>query len=136
MIRTASAISIIVMAAFQLCVANAFCAAQQRSTESVVGAVIEIVKNTRSVTVKTDNGAVVAVRTDEQTACLRIPAGEKTLARAVPIQFADIAVGDRLLGHGTKTANEFLAQRLVVLPKVEIEKKRAHDLDEWRRRGI
>ena len=67
---------------------------------------------------------------------LRIPAGEKTLAKAVPIQFADIAVGDRVLSHGTKTEQDFLAQRLVVMPKVEIEKKRAHDLDEWRRRGI
>jgi hypothetical protein len=124
------------MVTFQLCVSNVFCAAQQRSTESIVGAVIEIDKNTKSVTVKPDNGAVVAVKTDEQTACLRIPAGEKTLARAVPIHFADIAVGDRVLGHGTKTENEFLAQRLVVLPKVEIEKKRAHDLDEWHRRGI
>ena len=133
---TASGISIIAVAIVQLCVSNAFCPAQQRSTESVVGAVIAIDKDTRSATVKTDNGAVLAVKTDEQTACLRIPAGEKTLAKAVPIQFADIAVGDRVLGHGTKTEKDFLAQRLVVMPKVEIEKKRAHDLDEWRRRGI
>ena len=111
-----------------MCVSNTFCPAQQRSTESVVGAVIAIDKDTGSATVKTDNGAVLAVKTDEQTACLRIPAGEKTLAKAVPIQFADIAVGDRVLGHGTKTEKDFLAQRLVVMPKVEIEKKRAHDL--------
>jgi hypothetical protein len=136
MSRTASVISIIAVATFQLCVSNAFCPAQQPGTQSVVGAVIDIDKNSRSATVKTDNGGVVVVKTDEQTVCLRIPAGEKTLARAVAIQFADIVVGDRVLGHGTKTEKDFLAQRLVVMPKAEIEKKRAHDLDEWRRRGI
>src|SRR5260370_30424628 len=52
------------------------------------------------------------------------------------MQFADIAVGDRVHGHGTRTGNEFRAQRLVVMPKAEVEKKRAHDLEDWRQRGI
>jgi hypothetical protein len=108
----------------------------EQHVESVIGAIVEIDTNARSATIKTDGGALIAIKADETTVCLRIPAGEKTLAKAVAIQFADIAAGDRVLVHGTKTGNEFLAQRLVVMPKAEVEKKREHDLEEWRRRGI
>jgi hypothetical protein len=108
----------------------------EQNVESVIGAIVEIDANARSATIKTDGGAVIAIKADENTVCLRIPAGEKTLAKAVAIQFADVAVGDRILVHGTKTDNEFRAQRLVLMPKAEVEKKRAHDLEEWRRRGI
>src|SRR6266852_5474288 len=85
----------------------------QENAESVIGAIVEIDSNTRSATIKTDAGAMVAVKADENTVCLRSPGGEKTLAKAIPIQFADIGVGDRVLGHGTRTGNEFRAQRLV-----------------------
>jgi hypothetical protein len=115
---------------------GAVCAAQQNAVESVVGAVTDIDKNGRSATIKTDTGTVVSVKTDVNTVYLRIPANETTLAKAVSIQFADIAVGDRILGHGTKTGERFQAQRLVVFTRADIDKKRERDLDEWRRRGI
>src|SRR5437588_5095671 len=108
----------------------------EQNFESVIGVIVEIDTNARSATIKTDGGALIAIKADENTVCLRIPAGEKTLAKAVAIQFADIAAGDRVLVHGTKTENEFRAQRLVVMAKAEVEKKRAHDLEEWQRRGI
>jgi len=108
----------------------------EQSVESVIGAIVEIDANARSATIKTDGGALIAIKANENTVCLRIPAGEKTLAKAVAIQFADIGAGDRVLVHGTRTENEFRAQRLVVMPKAEVEKKRAHDLEEWRQRGI
>lgn len=115
---------------------GAVCAAQQNAVQSVVGAVTDIDKNGRSATIRTDTGAVVSVKTDDNTVYLRVPANEKTLAKAVSIQFADIAVGDRILGHGTKTGERFQAQRLVVFTRADIDKKRERDLDEWRRRGI
>jgi hypothetical protein len=108
----------------------------QSKVESVVGAIVGIDANAQSATIKTDAGGIVLVKADSNTACLRIPTGEKTLAKAVPIQFSDIVAGDRVLAHGTRTENQFLAQRLVVMPKAEVEKKRAHDLEEWRQRGI
>src|ERR1700730_4837169 len=97
--------------------AGAVCFAQQSTVETVVGTVTDIEKNGRTATIKTDTGTVIAVKTDNNGVYLRIPANEKTLAKAVPIQFADIAVGDRILGHGTKTGAEFQAQRLVGLTK-------------------
>ena len=127
--------SIILAAGFQIGVTNAVCGVQQK-VESIVGAVADVDKNSKSATIKTDSGEVIKVMTDDHTVCLRIPAGEKTLSNAAPIKFADIAVGDRLLGHGTKTAQNFMAQRLVVMPATEVARKREHDLDEWKRRGV
>ena len=116
--------------------AGAVCAAQQSTVETVVGTVTDIDKNGRTATIKTDTGTVVTLKTDDDTICLRIPANEKTLAKAVSIPFTEIAVGDRVLGHGTKGEKEFQAQRLVVLTKADVDKKREGDLEDWRRRGI
>src|SRR6266576_3373206 len=103
---------------------GAICTAQQKAVDSVVGTVTDIDKNNGSATIKTDSDAIVSVKTDHNSVYLRISANEKTLAGAVSIQFADIAVGDRVLGHGAKTGTEFLAQRLVVLSRSDIDKKR------------
>jgi len=133
--RTASVVSVVATAFVVLCASEVFGRVQEQ-VDSVIGAIVEIDRNAGSAAIKTDAGAVVAIKADENTVCLRIPAGEKTLAKAVAIQFADLAVGDRVLGHGTRTEKEFRAQRLVVMPKTEVEKKRAHDLEQWRQRGI
>ncbi|HJZ79142.1 MAG TPA: hypothetical protein VKD91_02320 [Pyrinomonadaceae bacterium] len=108
----------------------------QANADSIVGAVIEINTAGKSATIKMDTGQVTIVKVDDRTSCWRIPPGEKNLAHALKIPFADIAPGDRVLGHGAKSADGFYAQRLIVLAKAEVEKKRAHDLEEWRRRGI
>src|SRR5438477_3534013 len=108
----------------------------QQKVESMVGAVAQIDTDARTAALKTDSGEIVKVTTDESTACLRIPAGERTLSKAAPIKFADISIGDRVLAHGVKRDRVFIAQRLVVMPIAEVAKKREHDLDEWKRRGI
>src|SRR2546426_7104006 len=100
--RFALVVSMIMAAAFQLCVSNGVRGFQQK-VESVVGAVADIDKNSKRATIKTDSGEVITLKTDDSTVCLRIPAGQKTLNQAVPIQFADITIGDRILAHGTKT---------------------------------
>ena len=103
---------------------------------SMVGAVEQIDRNSKTANLKTDSGEVVKLAANDSTVCLRIPAGEKTLSQAAPIKFEDISIGDRVLAHGTKTDQTFVAQRLVVMPVAEVAKKREHDLDEWKRRGI
>jgi hypothetical protein len=128
-------VSMITATGFQLAVSNAVFGGQQK-VESVVGVVADIDKDSKSATLKTDSGEVIKLKTDDSTVCLRIPAGEKTLNKAAPIQFADVAVGDRVLGHGTKTDQGFVAQRLVVMPVAEVARKREHDLEEWKRRGV
>ena len=111
-------------------------AAAQSKADSVVGAIIEIDKTSRVATLKTDAGESIKLTTDDATTCLRIPAGERTLSKAQAIKFDDIAIADRVLAHGTKTGSGFMAQRLIVMPVAEVAKKREHDLEEWKRRGI
>jgi len=133
--KVAANLWIILPAILALSGLSEICRAQQK-VESVMGAVAAIDSNNRSATIKTDAGASLIIKVDDTTTCLRIPAGEKTLANAVPIKFGDIAVGDRVLGHGSKTDQNFLAQRIVVMPASEVTKKREHDLDDWKKRGI
>src|SRR5438270_3782834 len=126
---------VIVLAAMTSAVRHPSAVAQQK-VESIVGAVDQIDKNSKTATLKADSGEVVKVATDDRTVCLRIPAGEKTLSKTEPIKFEDIAIGDRVLVHGIKTDQTFIGQRLVVMPMAEVAKKREHDLDEWKGRGI
>jgi len=111
-------------------------AVAQPKVDSMVGAIANIDKTSKTATLKTDSGESVKITTDDATACLRIPAGEKTLSKAEPIRFDEISMGDRVLAHGTKAGQTFAAQRLVVMPVAEVAKKRERDLDEWKRRGI
>ena len=111
-------------------------AVAQQKVESMVGVVEQIDRNAKTATLKTDSGEIVKVTTVDSTVCLRIPAGEKTLSKAAPIKLEDISIGDRVLVHGMKTDQTFIGQRLVVMPMAEVAKKREHDLDEWKRRGI
>lgn len=108
------------------------------AVKNIVGEVVGVDRGASTLTVKADNGPTVEVKAVDNTVCLRLPAGETTLARAAPIQLADIGVGDRVLGRGLmrEGENRLLAQRLIALSRLDIEKKRERDLDEWRRRGV
>jgi hypothetical protein len=129
-------LSLIVVLLLQLVSAPTRGAAQQSKVDSIIGDVVEMNAANNTARLKTEAGTLFTIKTDDNTVCLRIPAGEKTLTNAVPIKFAEIAVGDRVLGHGTKGESVFLAQRLVVLTKGDIEKKRERQLEDWQRRGI
>jgi len=129
-------VSFVVAFAAMLVSAGRQSAVAYQGVESVVGAVEQRDRNSKTATLKTDSGEIVKLTADDSTLCLRIPAGEKTLSKAAPIKFEDITIGDRVLAHGMKGERGFVAQRLVVMPVAEVAKKREHDLDEWKRRGI
>lgn len=125
-----------VAAAYLLLCAISLAAHAQQKSESVVGAIAAIDATARIATIKTDAGATINVKLDDNTILLRIPAGEKSLTNATPIKLADITAGDRVLAHGTKSDQFLLAQRLVVLPATEVARKREHDLEDWKQRGV
>jgi len=108
----------------------------QERVSSVVGAVTDIDKANRKVMLQTEAGLVLSIQTSDDTVCLRLPAGERTLSKATAIKFDEIAISDRVLAHGTRSDQTFLAQRLIVMPLAEVTRKREHDLDEWKSRGI
>ena len=124
--------AILILAAFVSKASNPV----QDKLQSVVGVVLQTDANRHALTIHADGGATVSVQTDSKTTLVRIPAGERTLANAVPIQFGDIMIGDRVLSNGLRGGESFLAQRVIVMPAAEVEKKRQHDLDDWKQRGI
>src|SRR5215813_2913350 len=108
----------------------------QEKPQSVVGVVAQTDAGRKALTIRTDAGETVSVQTDNNTTIVRIPAGERTLANAITIQFSDIMSGDRVLSSGTRAGQDLVAQRVVVMPAAEVEKKRQRDLDDWKQRGI
>src|SRR5919206_2383632 len=76
----------------------------QDKPQSVVGIVVAVDPSRSQLTVRTDAGDTVSVQADSNTTLVRIPAGQRTLANGVAIQFGDIASGDRVLGSGTRGA--------------------------------
>lgn len=107
-------------------------------TETVIGEVIALDTGAGIATVRTDQGGVFIFKVADNATCLRIPVGDTTLANAVAIRFADIRVADRVLGQGLlgEDKKELSADRLIVVSKIDIEKKRERDLAEWQKRGI
>jgi hypothetical protein len=108
----------------------------QPKLDSVIGLVTAIEPANRTATIKSDAGVLTTIIVDDRTVCLRIPLGQKSLAQSEPIKFSAIVLGDRVLAHGSRSAETFNAQRLVVMPASEVERKREQDLDEWKRRGV
>jgi hypothetical protein len=103
---------------------------------SVMGTVAVVDKSAKTISIKTDQNATVAIKASDNTACLRVPAGAQSLDKATTILFDDITTGDRVLARGSKSQDEFAALRIVVLPREEVSKKRERDLADWRTRGI
>src|SRR5690242_13995939 len=54
----------------------------------------------KTITLTTDAGSTTEVVTEDSTRLVRIAPGEKDLKNAVPIQFQDLQVGDRILARG------------------------------------
>ena len=91
---------------------------------STVGTVVAVDKTTKTISIKTDQNATLAIKANETTVCLRVPLGAQSLDKATPILFDDITTGDRVLARGTKTQDEFTALRIVVLSKDDVAKQR------------
>lgn len=68
-------------------------AAQQH----LIGEVTAIDQAAGLITVRTDAGATVNVKTDERTLYRRLPPGETSLQKAEQITRADLRAGDRVL---------------------------------------
>jgi len=120
------------------CLAMGIAAAQQPARTNLVGAVEAIDSANGQITLHTDDGKKVTITPHAGAKFLRLPAGEKSMAKATPIAANDIAPGDRVLARGElsddKTA--LAASTLVVMTKADIAQKQQADQAEWRKRGV
>lgn len=109
-------------------------AAQNR----VVGVVTAVDATNGQLTIKTDEGALVQIRTDAKTALLRVPPGETDPLKAVRIALADIATGDRLFARGEVSADgkEIAARQVVLTSGAALAQRQEREREEQRRRRI
>ena len=105
---------------------------------SVMGVVTDLKTDPRQVIVKTAAGNEVTVTLSERTTYMRIPPGEKTKDKFIPIAATDFAVGDTVFARGRMTDDRksMPALEFYVMSQTDIAQKRERERDEWRKRGI
>jgi len=105
---------------------------------SVTGVVTNLKTETRQVIVKTAAGNEVTVTLSDRTTFMRIPPGEKTKDKFVPVTANDFGVGDSVFARGRMSADlkSMPALEFYVMSKADIAQKRERERDEWTRRGV
>lgn len=105
---------------------------------SVTGIVTELKPDTRQVIVKTAAGNEVTVTLSDRTTFMRIPPGEKTKDKFIPISATDFGAGDSVFARGrmTEDRKSMPALEFYVMSKAEIAQKRERESNEWRTRGV
>ncbi|MDQ1707892.1 MAG: hypothetical protein QOJ88_1103 [Pyrinomonadaceae bacterium] len=103
-----------------------------------VGEVKVIDAPAKQLILKTDAGSLVTVVLSDATTYMRVAPGEKSLANATKLTFADLAEGDRVAAMG-KVADDHKsvpAKAVIVMTKADIAKKQELERAEWKKRGV
>lgn len=105
---------------------------------SVMGVVTDLKQDTRQVIVTTAAGSQVTVTLSERTKFMRIPPGEKTKDKFIPIAATDFALGDSVFARGrmSEDRKSMPALEFYVMSKGDIAEKRERERGEWSKRGI
>jgi hypothetical protein len=80
----------------------------------------------------------VTVTLSDRTTFMRIPPGETTKDKFIPITPADFGVGDSVFARGrmTEDRKSMPALEFYVMSKADIAQKRERERDEWTKRGV
>jgi len=91
-----------------------------------------------TLTVKPDTGDARQVDVPSTAAILRIAPGQTNLSAAVPIQFSELASGDRVLVKLDPAATGPTAQalRVIAIKQEDVAAKQQNDREDWQRRGV
>jgi hypothetical protein len=106
--------------------------------DSLIGEVTAVDAASRRLVLKADGGNTVAVPVAEGASVLRAKPGAKSLAEAAVAALEEIAVGDRVLVRGARSADgaSLAARQVVVMAKDDIARKQEAERADWRRRGV
>ncbi len=105
-----------------------------QSVRSVLGTVTAVDANLRQLTVKPDSGDAQLAAVSAETVLQRIAPGERDLKKAEPIQFSDIASGDRVLV--TTETGVPAARRVILMSAKDISTRNEADQRDWTQRGV
>jgi Domain of unknown function (DUF5666) len=113
---------------------------QQTSAPSAVARRIGAVKaiNGSVITLAPDSGPEISVTVQGTARIVRIPAGEKDLKNATPIQLRDLQIGDRILVGGKASDDNLslVASTVVVMKRSDLDARHQQDLQDWQKRGV
>jgi hypothetical protein len=108
------------------------------AAKHAIGEVKTIDAAAKQLTIQTDAGSTVTVSISDKTTYKRLAPGEKSLANATDVTFADVGEGDRIMARGavSEDRKSVPALQVIVMTKGDITKKHEAERLEWRRRGI
>lgn len=94
--------------------------------------------NGKTVTLKVDTGPDVNIIVQDSTNLRQLPAGERDLKKAVPIQLQDVQVGDRMLAGGKPgdDGQSVVATTVIVMKQADLAQKQQQDREDWQKRGV
>ncbi len=91
-----------------------------------------------TLTVKPTQGDARQVEVPSTAQLERIEPGQTNLSAAVPMQFSDLAVGDRVLVNldPNSTGAAPQALRVVAIKQADVAKKQQQEMEDWQRNGV
>ncbi len=126
-----------------LCLVSLPGLAQTAPPTTVLGQVEWVDAASRTLKMKTEDGATLSVSLSEKASVVKVAPGEKSLQNAAPIDFSGITAGDRVLVRGgTRTeslGNEGRiegALRVIVMAKTDLLARNDSDQRAWRERAV
>ena len=105
-------------------------------SDRALGEVTAIDLTTKKISVRTETSQQITVNVDEKTLIRRVPPGETNVEKAAVVNFADIAVGDRVLARGKLDGNTIQTRILLIVSSSELARRAEQSRAEWQRRGI
>lgn len=133
-----SFVFVVIAVTFCILLPAASLAAQNApASNRLVGSITAI--DGKSITIKPDSGTPSTVTVSDTARLLRTAPGAKSLAGASPIQFSDLAIGDRVLVAITPSADNSApptATTIIAMKQADIAQKQQADQADWQRRGI
>ncbi|MFY9724491.1 MAG: DUF5666 domain-containing protein [Bryobacteraceae bacterium] len=103
----------------------------------IIGTVVSVDASGAQITLKTDQGAAVTIKTTEKSFLLRLPPGETDAKKAAPVGLREIAAGDRVAASGQFGTDQksFEARTVLVLTKAAVAEVHAQEQEDWQKRG-
>jgi hypothetical protein len=111
-------------------------ASAQAAASRFLGTISAINGNT--LTVKPAQGDARQVEVPSTAQLERIEPGQTSLSAAVPMQFSDLAVGDRVLVNLDPNSTGAVPQalRVVAIKQADVAKKQQQEIEDWQRNGV
>jgi len=135
--RIAVSVGVLISLAGGMCIGTMARAQAPAPATSVsqLGTVKTVSGNT--VTLTTDAGLTVTVTVPNEAQVVQLAVGSTDLKTAKPSQFADIAVGDRVMATGKAAAGatSFNALRIVLIKSTAIAAMQEAQIADWKARG-